>query len=547
MAFPKCNGDLATYPPQARRGSVAFVGKSHIPSSATTTRGGHAANRYVRHLPVDISRRIEDELYALNLLQLTRDYPLAPYCLRYPLDFLLGSLPDEVRRRVVIPLDPATSHLLESKLFSVDEATFAEALEYFQQQQQQPQRPRQRPLPGHENDEEDEEDDDEDGDEGDEGDDYPEFFRDIRDHGEYVFWPVDVGDYQWLLCVLHLKRSPARSYRKATYDQVTDFAVVDPEWSDGSGSGCICAQSKERVQHVTARLVEIFRRGGIDIDPSRTQRELWIAPSTIISRPETAAVAAAMPAIGGDGNPPQPPPLSSSSRWESGVRCFQLTRELLRRVTDYTCPGTAGYEDERFFEGTSGWVDADAVRHEMVGMALQRCNAALGYACRYYLAPIDTLVLVGDIDKDGEGNGNGNGDNVQRRIAQPDALQPSRVGKRLLSGWMRGMEEEASDQQVEEEEKEEEEEEEEEKVGGSQNVSVAAATSAVAMSCQTKPPQTPLSGMHNLNSIAINQRPTKRTARDADLDNQDDEDSDGGEVSYNDSPAHQTKRPRTTL
>lgn len=561
------------------------MGKSHIPSSATTARAGHAARHYVRRLPADLSSRIEDELYALNLLQLTRDYPLGPHCLRYPLDFLLDSLPDEVRRSVVIPLDPATSDALEVKLFGAEEAAFAEALDYLQQQPRRPKTPQQQRrrrllADGVVEDEEDEEHDagEEDDDEDEDGDKYPEFFRDVRDHGEYVFWPVDTGDHQWLLCVLHLRRSPATCFRRAAYDQVTDFAVVDPEWGGdndcgSAGGGDIRAQSQDRVKRVTERLVKIFRRGGIEIDPPRTQRQLWAAPSTICPVPvPVQTAAAAVPAIGrrngGNASSPQPPsPPSPSSisffspRWESGVRCFQLTRELLRRVTGYACPGAAGYDDERFFEGTSGWVDADAVRHEMVGMALQRCNAALGYACRYYLAPIDTLVLVGDIDgengdDDGNGNenGSGNGDGKGTRIVQPDALRPSRVGKRLFAPDFLGLEDgdgRGNKQSAAAGARARHASGRRRSYGAggrgrSPNVVVAAA-SAAALACRPEEPETPRNNMRSIHSIAINQQPPKRTARDADIGNEDEEDDDDrGELGNGNSSTHQIKRARVS-
>ncbi|KAK8109252.1 hypothetical protein PG984_015053 [Apiospora sp. TS-2023a] len=453
-----CNGDLATYPPQGRRGnnSAALTGKSHIPSaSRALSRRQHYAHR----LPENLSSKIEDELYALNLLQLTRDYPLSPYCLRYPLDFLLESLPDKVRCRVVVLLDPSTTPELEGKLFGEDEEAFEEAMEYLEHDRQEEQQglPQRQPkLRGGKNDDDDDDDeDDEDEDEEEEEDEedvgeedtesefefdhfdhYPEFLRDIRRHGEYVFWPVDAGGHQWLLCVLHLKRT----WSHGPYEQVTDFAVVDPEWSgDGSGDAdSLSIQSRERVRRVTKRLVQIFKAGGIEINPSNTQRQIWVAPSTVLP-----PAAAALPLDGdgddGDGANQQ----RSSPRWESGVRCFQLVRELLGRATSYACPGAPGFEDERFFEPGAGWVDVDAVRHEMVGMALQRCNAALGYACRYYLAPIDTLALIGG---DGDGDGDGNGDDI-RRIVQPDSLRPSRVGKvmhapgtldLLNDGWFDG-------------------------------------------------------------------------------------------------------------
>ncbi|KAK7937215.1 uncharacterized protein PG986_014083 [Apiospora aurea] len=592
-----CNGDLATYPPPARRhSSVPFVGKTHIPGAG---RIGHRQN-YTHRLPDDLSAKIEDELYALNLLQLTRDYPLSPYCLKYPLDFLLESLPDEVRGRVVVLLEPSTYAEMEGKLFGEDEGAFREALEDLEMQpprQRTPKRQRKvRFLDGDgDDDTEEENDDDEDGErdeeeeekeeeeeEEEEYEQYPAFFHDIRDHGEYVFWPVDTGGHQWFLCVLHLKRSPETWFRGAVYDQVTDFAVVDPEWSsDSDGSSGVSAESKERVQRVTERLVKIFEVGGIEIVPAKMRREIWVAPSTVLP-PAVPPPAAAAPGLSGV-NIQQPP---SSPHWESGVRCFHLVRELLQRATAYACPGAAEYEDERFFEAGSGWVDVDAVRHEMVGMALQQCNAALGYACRYYLAPIDTLLLVGDGDGDGDVEDEG-------RIVQPDALRPSPVGKRMYGpetfdvlndggfddqdtgggrrrrarggggGVLRAIGDNVgsillggrSSSGA---------------VGGGGGVgggavggsavavsSSSSSSSAAAAAAGMHPPprqrlpQTPIhNNMHSMNSYALNRRPSKRTAAAANIDADEGNDGGGGGAGGagvgNLSPTRQTKRARTS-
>lgn len=554
-----------------------------------------SSNHHCAHrLPADLSSKIEDELYALNLLQLTRDYPLSPYCLRYPLDFLLESLPEEVRRRVVVLLDPGTTPVLEAKLFGEDEVAFEEAMEYLEHQDREepPGSPQGQPkLRGGDGDdefddyEEDEDDQEEeernqDRDDSESEDDesehdshYPAFFRPIRRHGEYVFWPVDAGGHQWLLCVLHLQRS----WSRGPYETVTDFAVVDPEWSrDGSGDAdSISAPSRERVRRVTQRLVRVFRAGGIEIDPYHAQRQIWVAPSTAPPPQPVHAEEEEEEEDGGGGGggahqPHQGP--APSPRWESGVRCFQLARELLGRVAAYACPGAPGFEDERFFGPGAGWVDADAVRHEMVGMALQRCNAALGYACRYYLAPIDTLVLVGGGDGGGDGDGHhavdggavgGGGGEERRRIVPPDALRPSRAGKRMhapdtfdllndagfgdehqgggggrvlgggagrkrsgggmMGGVLKAISSNAGSM-----------------LGG---ISGRSGGGGIAPDLLRTPP--PIhGGMRAMNSYALNRRPSKRTAADAALDGGADDGEDGGGAGDGGSPTRPVKRAR---
>lgn len=516
---------------------------------------------------------------------------------------MLDSLPEEVRRSVVVLLDPSTTPELEGKLFGEDEEAFEEAMEYLEQDRQeaQPQgspqgQPKLSGGDGHDDDdddegvanEEEEEDQDDTGSEdggSEEFDPYPAFFRAIRHHGEYVFWPVDAGGHQWLLCVLHLKCS----WSHGPYEQVTDFAVVDPEWSSSDGSGSadsVSVQSRERVSRVMERLVKVFKAGGIEINTRNTQQHIWCAPSSVLP-PAAAAQAPQVNGDGGDGaNEPQ---WSSSPRWESGVRCFQLVRELLGRATGYACPGMPGYDDERFFKPAAGWVDVDAVRHEMVGMALQRCNAALGYACRYYLAPIDTLILVGGDGGDGNGDGNG-GNNADgdggggggeiSRIVQPDSLRPSRVGKRMhgapeffdmlndprlghhqaggslgsgagrrkpsgggvIGGALKVISHNAGNVLG--------------GISGSRSGGGGGRGSQqhVNGNVTQNPPQTPpptRHGMHASNSSALNRRPSKRTAADADLDGgADGEDGGGGAggggVGDGDSPTRQIKRARTS-
>ncbi|KAK6070868.1 hypothetical protein SCUP234_09957 [Seiridium cupressi] len=175
-----------------------------------------------------------------------------------------------------------------------------------------------------------------------------EFWHKIRQK-EYVFWPIYTSTGYWSTVIVHLERSDLAG----EFDTVTDFALVD-----ASRHRANIMQS----QRASARVRQLLGSGGMELKSS-AERQIWVP-------------------VQGD-------------TWESGIRSFQLIRQLVLRVTDNVCNGLC-FQDSHFFSTpTSGWLDVDFVRHEMIGMILERCNHILDYSCRYALEPIQDIRLEG--------------------------------------------------------------------------------------------------------------------------------------------------------
>ncbi|KAI1841133.1 hypothetical protein JX266_012668 [Neoarthrinium moseri] len=150
----------------------------------------------------------------------------------------------------------------------------------------------------------------------------------------------------------------AKSAGSDDYDTVTEFAIVDSSRHPDSTA---------RIQHAESRLRLIFGLGDIHFK-SNARRQIWV------------------------------PPQDEGKPWESGIRCFQLIRQLLFRVTDLFCTQTPFDGDQFFATAISGWINVDFIRHEMIGMLQERCNAVLDYSCRYALEPIQDLRLTAELE-----------------------------------------------------------------------------------------------------------------------------------------------------
>lgn len=208
------------------------------------------------------------------------------------------------------------------------------------------------------------------------------YWRKIRQR-EYFFWPVLADQRGWLTIIMRLESS----CRSKEFDTVAAFAIVD---------SCSDPAAQRRITRVEQRIRELFACGNITFK-SDAARKIWV--------------------------PPQP----EDSAWESGIRSFQLIRQLFQRITDNFCTHTPPSDDHLFNVPTSGWLNVDFIRHEMIGsnahplrvvlipgsrgvlfslggsdfgttilasltsvveVVQEQCNSALDFACRYALEPI---------------------------------------------------------------------------------------------------------------------------------------------------------------
>ncbi|KAK6217731.1 putative NRPS-like protein biosynthetic cluster [Pestalotiopsis sp. IQ-011] len=174
------------------------------------------------------------------------------------------------------------------------------------------------------------------------------FWEHVRQK-EFVLWPVQSDAGIWSTIILHLGMS-----KDADFDTVTDFAVVD-------------ASSAEKEARVVSRLGQLLDSGDMDFHLAQ-QQHIWV------------------------------PPQADEDSWESGIRCFELIRQLVSRLTDGFCNNQSFEWDQAFGPPTRGWLNVDFIRHEMMGMALERCNTILNYSCRYALEPIMDIRLEDGIN-----------------------------------------------------------------------------------------------------------------------------------------------------
>ncbi|KAH9889588.1 hypothetical protein F4778DRAFT_381318 [Xylariomycetidae sp. FL2044] len=282
-----------------------------------------------------------DNLYALNGLQLKRDRPLEGHQLKYPLEWIYQNyLPKEVRERIFLGQNPG-----EPEVFGSDDEHFAQVSVDFYQ-------------------------------------DNDSFWEDLTG-AEYCLWPIEAEDSKWVTAIMHLTEGtiddpdfeedpedPGRVPPRvaAGYNNVVEhWSVVDPERSP---------EARARVARVRDRIERIFDLRGIyfradsyrqsgsdDDDPDERLPLPWVPPQT-------------------DG-------------WSSGLRCFVLIRQMFQRITDFFCKDV-GY-DETFWDATSGWLDADQARHEMMGICAIACMDDMNWQARIAVEMIGTIQGVREL------------------------------------------------------------------------------------------------------------------------------------------------------
>ncbi|TGJ83613.1 hypothetical protein E0Z10_g5139 [Xylaria hypoxylon] len=251
----------------------------------------------------------ENDLYALNTLQLRRGWPLDSLSVQIPMEYLCDNLPPGCRERVGI----ATCG--ETYIFNCDDEDFDRRIRKVYRK-------------------------------------WPEFW-DIFRTSEYVFWPIQTERGYYVTASFHMERGQMDDPNfdsdgdlEADIPQVPNpqFSIVGA-WSVVDGQRG--AVGVERVNRVKRRIRRIFDGEGIQFYERSFMRhrgnngERW--------------------------NEPWVPPHSDDEDWSSGIRSFAIVRQLLQRVLDIYCY-QAEYEDDFFREPCCGWLNVDQVRHEMMGI-----------------------------------------------------------------------------------------------------------------------------------------------------------------------------------
>ncbi|KAH8163394.1 hypothetical protein CIB48_g4850 [Xylaria polymorpha] len=280
----------------------------------------------------------ENDLYALNSLQLHRGRPLEQLTLQIPLEYLVDNLPPGARSQVGIPVG-GTPYIFN--------CPDADVLRRIQKHYRR----------------------------------WPGFWDTFRD-SEYVFWPIEVEGGYFVTAIFHMRKGmmddptfdahgdpnvDIPQVPHPHFNYVEAWSVVDPQRGEAS---------QARVTRVKDRIERTFEVEGITFGHLAYQEQYF---------PEREW--RAMPWV---------PPPSDGDDWSSGIRSFALVRQLIQRVVDSYC-NQVGYEPNFFIEPTSGWLDVDQVRHEMMGIcainALEdmNWNARLAVEC---IEEISTLASI---------------------------------------------------------------------------------------------------------------------------------------------------------
>lgn len=331
--------------PFSRRPYEAAVGTTDHP---VFSRGTILDNGMIREKPasktsLERSEAVPDpssanhDLYALNALQMQRDWPLEALSLMIPLESLPDNAPPDVMRRVGIATAGPTS------IFNCVEDDVDVDL-------------RIRTLYSR----------------------WKRFWSIFR-RSEYVFWPIETEEGYFVTAIFHLVKGlvedpnvdPADSsvdvprIPSQRYNVVDRWTIVDPAQGD-------------RVIRVKDRVMRILQAEGFEI--------------------EMLSYSGNQTDSGDQWSSPWVPPLRDADEaWSSGIRSFALVRQLLQRIVDFYCQGL-GFQYSFFQDPTCGWLNVDQVRHEMMGICAIAALEDMNWNARLAIEVIENINTVDGIE-----------------------------------------------------------------------------------------------------------------------------------------------------
>ncbi|KAI1491287.1 hypothetical protein F5X96DRAFT_632348 [Biscogniauxia mediterranea] len=271
-----------------------------------------------------------DDLYALNSLQLRRNRHIEPTSLIYSIYYLLDCLPRELRKRV------KTWGPGDVLVFNCPKSDFnAKAQEHYKNDEQ--------------------------------------FWNTIK-KSEFFLWPIEAEPGHFVTAIFHLqkgmtddpdfdptlKHGPKKPLKVQSneYTIVEHWSVVDPVRSN---------EGTQRENRVKKRIQRLFAIEGLTFRQHSYREQ------------KTAKGRWALPWV-----PPQ------TDSWSSGLRSFALVRQLLERIVDLYCT-ELGYNDSFFQKPTSGWINVDQIRHEMMGYCAMNCIEDMNYNARIAIEAINEI------------------------------------------------------------------------------------------------------------------------------------------------------------
>ncbi|KAI0528342.1 hypothetical protein GGR58DRAFT_509607 [Xylaria digitata] len=319
------------------------IGKPDAPvfSRGTILDNGLIGEKPQSRVPLEASKTVpdpaetENDLYALNSLQLRRGWPLEPLSVQIPMEYLRDNLPPGCREMVGIAMCGSTY------IFNCDDEDLDRRIRKMYDKWQE--------------------------------------FWDIFRTSEYVFWPIETKKGYFVIASFHMQKGfmddpnfdsdgdPAADIPQVPNPQ---FGIVEA-WSVVDGQrGPV---GVDRVKRVKRRIRRIFAAEGIQINRQSFMRhrgnngERW--------------------------NQPWVPPHDDGEGWSSGIRSFAIVRQLLQRVLDiYCCQGD--YKDDFFREPCCGWLNVDQVRHEMMGICAINVMEDMDWNARLAIECIQSITTV---------------------------------------------------------------------------------------------------------------------------------------------------------
>ncbi|KAI0101491.1 hypothetical protein GGR51DRAFT_574898 [Nemania sp. FL0031] len=349
------------------------VGKPDVPvfSRGTILDNGLIGEKPPSRASLEASRFVpdpeetENDLYALNSLQLRRGWPLEQLSVQIPIEYLRDNLPPGARDLVGIAIC-GTPYV-----FNCTEENLARRTYKMYNRWQA--------------------------------------FWDIFRTSEYVIWPIEAERGYFVTAIFHMEKGLMDDPDFDTDENVdTDVPQVqNPRFGIVGAWSVVDAQrgvvAQERVTRVRDRIRRALEIQRIVFNPQSYQEhtaengEQWSLPWV--------------------------PPPNADDGWSSGIRSFALVRQLIQRILDSYCRGQ-GFNDAFFVQPTCGWLNVDQVRHEMMGICAinvmedMEWNARLAVEClprittiegipsfkASALAPVDTdkRAYVPESDVDGQ-------------------------------------------------------------------------------------------------------------------------------------------------
>jgi hypothetical protein len=279
----------------------------------------------------------ENDLYALNSLQMQRDWPLEPLSVQIPLEHLRDNLPPGLRNRVGVATCASTY------VFNCSEENVDRRIRKMYRK-------------------------------------WPSFWEIFRT-SEYVFWPIQAEKGYFVTAIFHLAKgfiddpdfdpdedpeADIPQIDSPRYNIVEGWSVVDPVQDDDD--------AQRRVGRVKDRIQRILQKEGFVFDVGSYKGD-----------DTTDGAQSGLPWV--------PPPVHGDEVWSSGIRSFALVRQLIQRVLDFYCR-KQGYQDSFFEEPTCGWINIDQVRHEMMGICAINVIEDMNWNARLSVEVIQHITTV---------------------------------------------------------------------------------------------------------------------------------------------------------